>query len=185
MKSRLHVIYENGTESNIYLRTLSSELYHDDGFIVVDKDYYLAKKTSDDSKEITGRIYVAESLNEDPKIKEIANLYKIGMTNDTVRSRIQNAENEPTYLMAPIKIVDVFNLSDQLNTEKVETALHRFFSDANLDLEVIGKDGRLYKATEWYSVPHWVIQEAIDLLNTGEIVNYIYDKEKQEIVEIS
>ena len=71
------------------------------------------------------------------------------MTNDTVRSRIQNAENEPTYLMAPIKIVDVFNLSDQLNTEKVETALHRFFSDANLDLEVIGKDGRLYKATEW------------------------------------
>lgn len=185
MKSRLHVIYENGTESNIYLRTLSSELYHDDGFIVVDKEYYLAKKNTADDKPVTGRIYVAKSQSEDPKIKEIANLYKIGMTNDTVEKRIANAENEPTYLMAPVLIVDTYELYGNYNTEKVETALHRFFADANLDLEAIGRDGIKYKATEWYSVPIWAIRQAIDLLNAGEIVNFVYDGKKQEIVELN
>ncbi len=184
MKSRLHVIYENGTESNIYLRTLSSELYHDDGFIVIDKQYYLGEKDKDNGKPVTGRIYIAKSLSEDPKIQEISNLYKIGMTNDIVEKRIANAENEPTYLMAPVSIVDTYDLYGEYNTEKVETALHRFFAGANLDLEVVGNDGIRYKATEWYSVPIWVIREAIDLLNTGEIVNFVYDSKKQEIVEV-
>ncbi len=49
---------------------------------------------------------------------------------------------------------------------------------------MIDKDSKEYSPNEWYSVPIGVIREAIDLLNTGDIINFVYDSEKQKIVEI-
>lgn len=180
MKARLRVIFENGTESNIYLRTLSSQLYNDDGYIVVSAS---DERTIDD-KEIVGHIYVLKSKSEDVRIQEIANLYKIGMTEDTVENRIVNAKKDPTYLMAPVEIVDTYKVTGDYKTQKVEALIHRFFADAKVTLTVIDKDSKEYSPNEWYSVPIGVIREAIDLLNTGDIINFVYDSEKQKIVEI-
>ena len=38
----------------------------------------------------------------------IQNLYKIGYSSIPVEERIKSAEQEPTYLMAPVKIVTTF-----------------------------------------------------------------------------
>ena len=180
MKARLRVIFENGTESNIYLRTLSSQLYNDDGYIVVSA----SDERAIDDKEIVGHIYVLKSKSEDVRIQEIANLYKIGMTEDTVENRIVNAKKDPTYLMAPVEIVDTYKVTGDYKTQKVEALIHRFFADAKVTLTVIDKDSKEYSPNEWYSVPIGVIREAIDLLNTGDIINFVYDSEKQKIVEI-
>lgn len=180
MKARLRVIFENGTESNIYLRTLSSQLYNDDGYIVVNA----SDERAIDDKEIVGYIYILKSKSEDMRIQEIANLYKIGMTEDTVENRIVNAKKDPTYLMAPVEIVDTYKVTGDYKTQKVEALIHRFFADAKVTLTVIDKDSKEYSPNEWYSVSIGVIREAIDLLNTGDIVNFVYDSEKQKIVEI-
>lgn len=180
MKARLRVIFENGTESNIYLRTLSSQLYNDDGYIVVNT----SDEITIDDKVIVGRIYVLKSKSEDMHIQDIANLYKIGMTEDTVEKRIANAKKDPTYLMAPVEIVDTYKVTGDYKTQKVEALIHRFFADAKVTLTVIDKDSKEYSPSEWYSVPIGIIREAIDLLNTGDIINFVYDSEKQKIIEI-
>lgn len=180
MKARLRVIFENGTESNIYLRTLSSQLYNDDGFIVISAN---SKKAEDDKKAV-GHIYILRSKSEDTSVQDIANFYKIGMTEDTVENRIANAEKDPTYLMAPVEIVETYKVTGDYNTQKVEALIHRFFADTKVVLIITDKDGKEYTPDEWYSVPIGVIREAIDLLNTGDIINFVYDNERQKIVEI-
>ena len=180
MKARLRVIFENGTESNIYLRTLSSQLYNDDGFIV----FGVNGKKAEDDKKAVGHIYILKSKSEDTSVQDIANLYKIGMTEDTVENRIANAEKDPTYLMAPVEIIEKYKITGKYNTKKVESIIHRFFADARVDLSITDKSGREYSPSEWYVVPIEVIREAIDLLNTGDIVNFIYDTNSQKIVEI-
>lgn len=179
MKARLRVIFENGTESNIYLRTLSSQLYNDDGFIVVNSE-----ANEEDNKKAVGYIYILKSKSEDTSIQDIKDLYKIGMTEDTVENRIANAEKDPTYLMAPVEIVETYKVTGDYNTQKVEALIHRFFADAKVVLAITDKDGKEYTPDEWYSVPIGVIREAIDMLNTGDIVNFIYDNEKQKIIEL-
>lgn len=180
MKSRLHVIYENGTESNIYLRTLSSQLYNDDGYIVVNAE----QKEKGDNKEAVGHIYILKSKSQDTAVQDIKDLYKIGMTEGTVEGRIANAENDPTYLMAPVEVVETYKVIGNYNTKKVEALIHRFFADAKVVLTIVNNDGQKYYPNEWYSVPIGVIREAVDLLNTGDIINFAYNNDTQKIIEL-
>ena len=46
-----------------------------------------------DEDKATGYIYVLQSRSKDEKIKSIRNLYKIGYSETTVKSRIKNAAN--------------------------------------------------------------------------------------------
>lgn len=178
-KERLRVIFINGVESDMYLRTLASQLYEETGYKVVSTDYELPA----DMTSATGRIYILESLSEDPKIKTIANLYKIGVTHGTVEGRIKNAVNEPTYLMAPVKIVEDYRLTGSYNPQKVEALIHHIFGSAQVDVGVSGLDGNYYSAIEWYSVPLSVINEAIALIDSGEIIDYHYNPDIQKLVE--
>ncbi|MGB4957115.1 MAG: GIY-YIG nuclease family protein [Candidatus Saccharimonas sp.] len=176
-KERLRVIYANGTESNIYLRTLASQLYEDTGYSVVE-----ASAAAEDD-EAVGRIYILESLSEDPKVTTIANLYKIGVTTGSVANRVKNAATDPTYLMAPVKIIEDYRLTGDYNPQKVEDLIHQIFGHAKIDLQIIAPDGTPYTPQEWYSAPLAAIVEAIDLIGTGEIVNYHYDSAAQVIME--
>lgn len=178
-KERLRVLYENGTESNIYLRTLSSQLYGD-GYIVVDSE---RESFNDETSDVTGYIYILRSLSDDTKIKTIKDLYKIGVTNSSVYERTKNAINDPTYLMAPVKLVDSYKLTGQYNPQKVEAMIHRVFADAKVAMTIVDNDGLDYIPQEWYSVPINVINEVVDLINNGEIKNYCYDRIKQSLVD--
>lgn len=177
-KERLRVIYANGTESNIYLRTLSSQLYEDTGYSVVDVD----SDTEADKDSAVGHIYILQSLSQDSKITTIANLYKIGVTNGSVANRIKNAATDPTYLMAPVKLVEDFRLTGEYNPQKVENLIHQIFGHAKVDLQIVAPGGGLYTPQEWYSVPLGAILEAVELIASGEIVDYHYDASSQKIV---
>lgn len=183
-QQRIKVIFENGLESNMYKRSLAQRLY-EGGAVVTDATRYGddTAGASTVSENIVGHIYVLQSLSQDPAISTIANLYKIGCTKNSVAERIVNAANEATYLMAPVELVDDYRLTGLYNIHKVETLIHHFFADAKVDIEVTDANGRKCVPDEWYSVPLGVIREAIDMIDSGEIVEYMYDASLRRIVE--
>lgn len=182
-QQRIKVIFENGMESNMYRRSLAQRLYKG-GSVVVDANYGMnSSGASVVGEKVAGHIYVLESLSRDPAVSTIANLYKIGCTGKSVAERIGNAQNESTYLMAPVKIVEDYKLTGLYNVHRVETLIHHFFADAKVDIEVIDANGRKCVPDEWYSVPIGVIREAIDMIDSGEIMGYLYDSSSNSIVE--
>jgi len=182
---RLRVIFDNGTECDMLYRSLLSALYRD-GMLISeyeDKELTLqAEGNGTETRKPAGFIYILSSASDAPYIKAVPNLFKIGVTTTTVESRIKNAKNEPTYLMADVKIVETFACFD-INMHKLEALIHRFFAICQVDLEVTNAEGVVCRPHEWYSVPISVIRQAIDLIMDGSIVNYLYDKKNQRIVE--
>ena len=182
VQQRLRVIIENGTESNMYRRSLAQRLY-EGGSCVVGVDEILGGTSSLD--EVTkGYIYIVRSLSTDPKINTISNLYKIGFSTTPISQRIAGAKDDPTYLMAEVELVESYRLTGDYNPQKVEHMIHRVFADSALDLKIIDKNGLEYKPLEWYSVPIHIVREVIELIDSGEIVHYTYDSEKQKVIPI-
>jgi len=185
VNARLYCVFENGTESNMLLRSLAAALWKDQNsrqiVDAVQMELFSESEqiTSDD--EATGYIYILRSLSEDPQIKEIEDLYKIGFSSQPVKQRIQNAEQNPTYLMADVMLVTEFQTYN-LNPQKMELLLHTFFAESCLNLDVFDSEGKRHTPREWFIVPLHTIEVAIQLLINGDIVNYRYDSQKQEIV---
>lgn len=180
MKSRLRAIFENGSESNMYLRSLASQLYYD-GYCVVNEVDIFNNVTDDDNTK--GYIYIVRSLSEDPKINTISDLYKIGFSRTPVEKRISGAKEDPTYLMSDLELVESFRVTGDYNPQKIEHFIHRVFAEAALDISITDKDGKDYTPREWYCVPIQAIRHAIELIDNGEIVNYKYDPLTQHMVE--
>lgn len=181
-QQRITVVFENKTMSHMYRRSLAQRLYEDSGFAVVDKDALEQQKLE---AKITGHIYILRSKSMDDKIATIKDLYKIGMVeNESVASRIANAKNEPTYLMADVEVVNTYRV-EGFNTQKLENLIHKFFGGSQLEVEIIGSDGKPYHPREWYCVPYEVINQTIHLISSGEIINYYYDQSKQKLVKKS
>lgn len=183
--ARLRCIFDNGTESDLLLRSLAAALY-EDGLRVSKRADHLQHSVAGITEEdlSTGYIYVLKSLSTKPEIRGLQNLFKIGFSTISVEQRIKNAINDPTYLMAPVQIVATFHCYN-LNTQKFENLLHRFFGKACLAIDVINSEGKRHIPREWFVAPLPIIVEAIDLLTGGEIIDYAYDMDSQKIVKIS
>jgi hypothetical protein len=185
VNARLRCIFENGTESNMLLRSLATELYKDEtGRRILEpheKALEALEQIQEEDKR-SGYLYVLQSLSSIPEIAEIKSLYKIGFSTVPVPERIKNAVEDPTFLMAPVKIVSVFECYN-LNPQKFELLLHTFFGKACLNVDVYDKSGKRFSPREWFVAPVHVIEAAANMLITGEIINYKYDHEHLEIVE--
>ena len=59
--------------------------------------------------------------------------------------------------------------------------MHRVFAEVRLDITQIDRKGRDYDPSEWFVVPRTVIDQAIELIISGEIVDYIYDKDARAL----
>ena len=181
--ARLRCVFENGTESNLLLRSLARELYRDGRRVTDHKDHLLDNFyniTKDDQE--TGYIYVVKSLSDKQEIKSIKNLYKIGFSKISVEERIKNSTQDPTYLMASVKIVTAFKCFN-MNPQKLEQLLHNFFGSSCLNVDVFDNEGRRHIPREWFIAPLEIIEQAIHFVLSGEIVHYRYDLEKEEIFQ--
>lgn len=180
--ARLRCIFENGTESKMLLRSLARELYKDGRRVTEHEERLLdgfKGITSED--EDVGFIYVLRSKSERPEIKSIQDLYKVGFSSLTVESRIKGAANDPTFLMAPVEIVTTFKCYN-LNPQKLELLLHKFFGTACLNIDVTDSSGKRFTPREWFIAPLDVIEQAVHYIMTGEIVDFRYDPERKVIV---
>jgi len=180
-RERLRLIFENGTESAMYRQSLAIRLTEGlGGFQVVaaEGEFELADDIA------TGWVYVLRSLSDDPLISSRAQLHKIGFTTQKVSKRIARASKESTFLMAPVEIVAEYRTYN-LKVSALEHLLHRVFADVRLDIGQIGADGKIYDSTEWFEVPFPAVDQAIALIGSGEIVDYVYDRDQMRLRRIA
>ena len=60
--------------------------------------------------------------------------------------------------------------------------LHRVFGSVRLNVSQVGIDGRMYNPHEWFVAPLPVINQAIKMILTGDIVNVVYDPAQEQLV---
>lgn len=180
--ARTRCIYENGTESDILLQTLRKNVVGD-GYAVTElqedtngKFFGNSDVTADD--KVTGYIYVLSSLSQDPAIKDVNHLYKIGFSTNSVEQRIANAENEPTYLMAPVKIQATYKVVN-VNSQKFEDLIHHVLKPAQFQVSVFDDKGVEHQPHEWFIVPLPVVDVIIQKIMDGSIVGYTYNPEQE------
>jgi len=180
--ARTRCIYENGTESDILLQTLRKNVVGDGYAISELQEEATAQffNYSDISTEdkVTGYIYVLSSLSDDPAIKDEKNLYKIGFTTDSVEQRITNAEKDPTYLMAPVKIVATYKVVN-MNSQKFEDLVHQLLKPVQLQVSVFDNNGIEHQPEEWFIVPLPVVDVIIKKIMDGTIVGYTYNPQME------
>ena len=83
--------------------------------------------------------------------------------------------------MADVRIVMAYQCYN-MNPQKFELLIHNFFGAACLNIDVFDKDGSRHTPREWFIAPLDVIERAIHLIISGEIVKYSYDSEREEIL---
>jgi hypothetical protein len=125
--------------------------------------------------EASGIIYVLRSKSDMPIVAQNRDLlHKIGVTGGSVETRIGNAKLDPTFLMADVEIVTSYVLYN-INRTKLENLLHRIFEAARLDIEIMDRFGHPVRPREWFLVPLFAIDEAVERIRDGSIKGVAYD----------
>jgi len=182
--SRLRVIYDNETESDVLQRSLQRALHRDEAArLITDPSAGpLFSETWEEDDIESGTIYVLRSLSGHPFIAEHRELiHKIGVTGGKVETRIAGAEKDATYLLADVEIIATYKLHN-INRTRLENIFHRLFGAAQLDLTIEDRFGHPVKPREWFLVPLDVIDEAVQRIRDGSVTDVVYDPKVARLV---
>jgi Meiotically up-regulated gene 113 len=183
--ARLRVVFDNGTQSEMLMRSLQRALNADGdaGRRIVEADAGpLFSNDREEGDQPSGTIYVLRSKSDHPTVAEHRDvLHKIGVTNGNVEQRIAGARLQTTYLMADVEIVATYELFN-VNAHKLESLLHRFFADVALDIEIPDRFGRTVRPREWFLVPLPIIDQVVELVRERTIAQHRYDPRIATIV---
>lgn len=182
---RLRVIFDNGTEANLWLRSLKRALYEEGNrrilSVAPEAPSLFSDQIAGDDTQV-GYIYVLRSKSDHPFVAEHRELiHKIGVTGVGVKARITNARKDPTYLLADVEVVAEYKLAN-INRKALEALLHKFFAKARLDLELKDRFGASVEPREWFLVPLTTIDDAIQKIKNGSIANFRYDPESARLL---
>jgi hypothetical protein len=183
--SRLRVMYDNGTESDVLMRSLQRALHRDKLARVISEPSAgpLFGDTMEPDDIESGTIYVLRSQSDHPYVAQHCDLiHKIGVTGGKVETRIATAKDDATYLLAGVDIVATYKLA-HINRTKLENLFHKIFGPAQLDLSIEDRFGKPVKPREWFLVPLHVIDEAVTRIRDGSITEYIYDMSTAQLVK--
>jgi len=177
--ARTRCIFENGTESNLLLQSLASNLYKGGKRVTVPDATVFAEMGLRPDTPMAS-VYVLRSLSEDPQVKALPELHKIGSTSSTAEDRVARAATNTTFLGAPVEIVEEYRMPRGVE-RRFEAILHRLFASARVDVWFERQGYATTEANEWFAVPFRVIEEAVGLIESDAIVNYEYDPEQQRL----
>lgn len=182
--ARMRVVYSNGMESNLLLRSFGAALYKDKAAReIVSKDKKTLFTEEGDSLYRSGVVYVLRSRSDDPSIAPHRDyLHKIGVTTSGVKKRIASAPKDSTYLLADVEVVAEFTLYN-MNLKATEKLLHAFFRDAQADIRIPDRFGEMVKPQEWFFLSLDAIKQATQLIKNNEITDYRYDAETAQLVK--
>ncbi|MEA2907844.1 MAG: hypothetical protein QOI12_5231 [Alphaproteobacteria bacterium] len=183
--ARLRVIFDNGTESNMLMRSLQRALHKDEaGRRITDPvagPLFSDQHAEDD--QAAGTIYVLRSKSEHPVVAANRDLiHKIGVTSTSVDQRIAGARLQPTFLMADVEVVATYELYN-ISRTKLEKLIHRVFDPACLDIEIKDRFGNPVVPREWFLVPVFVIDEVVEKIRNGTISNFRYDPKSASLIQ--
>lgn len=179
VEGRTRTVFENGTYSNMLYRSLGKQIQKDGKLITntsdrIEQDLFVNSGLVEKEDVESGWIYVLKTKSTKAELAEIKDLYKIGFSSSSVDDRIKNAKNEATYLFAEVKKIATYKVYNR-NAGKLENLLHRFFAEACLDIDLFDEKGQRLNPREWFVVPFEVIEETIELIFNGNVLNYEYD----------
>lgn len=184
---RLRTVFDNGTESKMLRRSFQKLLWEDDAARRIANPTDMGPLFSDQVSEedqSSGVIYVLRSNSKQPYIAENRELiHKIGFTSGSVKTRIADAENQATYLLAGVEVVATYTLYN-LNANKLENLFHKVFEPAKLNIEIIDRFGKPFKPREWFLVPLPVIKEVVEHIKDGSILEFAYDPQLAKLVKV-
>ena len=183
--ARLRVIFDNGTESNLLMRSLQKALQQDPAGrrIVEPPAGPLFSDQNEEGDEASGIVYVLRSKSDHPAVAAHRDvLHKIGVTGGDIARRLANANLDPTFLMAEVEVVATYELFN-INRARLENLIHRIFGSARLDIEIKDRFGQPIIPREWFLVPLFVIDDAVEKIKDGTITSYVYDPNTARLVE--
>lgn len=185
--ARLRVIFDNGTQSNLLMRSLQRALNKDEaGRRITDPTVgplFSGEQEQDD--QASGTIYVLRSKSDHPIVTTHGDLvHKIGVTNMGVEQRIAGARLQPTFLMADVEVVATYVLFN-ISRTKLENLIHRVFEPARLNIEIKDRFGKPVVPREWFLVPLFIINEAVEKIRDGTITQYRYDPASASLREVA
>jgi len=183
--ARLRVIFSNGTQSNMLMRSLQRSLHKDDASrrITDPSAGPLFSSDIEEQDEESGTIYVLRSKSDLSVVAENRDLlHKVGVTGGSVERRIANAKIEATFLLADVEIVTTYKLLN-IDRVKLENLIHRVLEPARLDIEVHDRFGNPVTPREWFLVPLFVIDEVVDRIKDGTISGLVYSPAEASLVE--
>lgn len=175
--ARLRVVFDNGTESNLLMRSLHRAMHKDKSSRTISDPTAgpLFTEATVEGDEASGIIYVLRSKSELPIVSQNRDLlHKVGVTGGSVEKRTANARLDPTFLMADVEIVTTYELYN-IDRVKLENLLHRIFESARLKIEIEDRFGHIVSPREWFLVPLFIIDEVVERIKDGSIKGLVYD----------
>ena len=138
---------------------------------------------NEEGDKASGIVYVLRSKSDHPAVAANHDvLHKIGVTGGDVARRIANARLDPTFLMADVEIAATYELYN-INRTRLENLIHRIFSPARLDIEIKDRFGQPIVPREWFLVPLFAVDEAIERIREGTITGCIYDPKTARLTQ--
>ncbi|KDD88764.1 T5orf172 domain protein [Bordetella bronchiseptica MBORD678] len=185
---RLRLIFSNGTESNLLLRSLQRAFYNDPAArrLALPESGQLSFGGELEADDVeSGTIYVLRSLSDHPYVAQHRDIiHKMGVTGGRVETRIANAEHDSTYLLAKVEVVATYKLAG-INRTRMENLFHRLFAPARLNITINDRFGHPVQPEEWFLVPLFVIDEAVARIKDGSITGYVYDPKAAKLVKVA
>lgn len=181
---RLRVVFDNGTESNLLLRSLARALYKDETGrrILRPEGTFDAMQGITHHDKRTGVIYILGSLSQDPALRGIRNLHKIGYTEKELDQRIAGAERQQTYLEAPVQVVTFFDCYN-LDPRRFERLVHAMLHQQRVNVLLHSRDGGTYRPREWFDVELDTAREIVKRIVDGTIAQYRMDNTTGRLVK--
>ncbi|MEP9401792.1 GIY-YIG nuclease family protein [Sphingomonas sp. VNH70] len=188
--ARLRVIYSNGTESDLLLRSLQRALYKDEGGRRITEPGAGPLFDGATSVEVepdhlpTGTLYVLRSRSTHPMIAAHRNLvHKIGITGGSVEARIAGAADDATYLLAGVDVVATYKLYD-VHRARLEALVHRVLDPVRFDVEIADRFGKPVRPREWFLVPLPIVDEIVARIADGTLAGMVYDPKAAALVSL-
>lgn len=186
LEGRTVTIFENGTMSNMLFRSLGKAILKNGNIVSntddkTENDLFVNSGLVSEEDIQSGWIYILKSKSQNPKISELKDLYKIGFSKNKVQDRVKNAATEATYLFADVEIVATY-LCYNLNTHYFENLIHRFFGNSCLNIDIYNEKKQRITPREWFVVPLPIINDVIQLIISGGILNYRYDDKNKKLI---
>ena len=198
-QQRLRLIFANGTESNMLIRSLASAQYrHDaDSYQVVinapewqnldllsgfadTPTHDMANLKNQKDKNLTGIIYVAKLKKPRIELAKYSNLHKIGFSKNRGELRAKSSQMDATFLFSEVDIIAEWALYNS-NPQQVEYRLHQFFHQQRLNM-TLKVGSQEYKPNEWFDVDIVNIEKALQLIFQGKINEYQFDSASKTVL---
>lgn len=198
-QQRLRLIFANGTESNMLIRSLASAQYrHDaDSYQVVitapewqnldllsgfadTPTHDMANLQNQNGRKLTGIVYVAKLKKPRIELAKYCNLHKIGFSKNRGELRAKSSQMDATFLFSEVDIIAEWALYDS-NPQQVEYRLHQFFHNQRLNM-TLKVGSQEYKPNEWFDVDIVNIEKALQLIFQGKINQYQFDSASKTVL---